>query len=111
MTVRRTIFVAVLLAAPLAACNAPSPGAVVPGAPPAPPPSASVAPTGSGCAAIVAKYRAVVENDIAMGNVNPKVYDQIRGEINEADTVCASGQDAQAVNLVRASKTKHGYPG
>ena len=64
----------------------------------------------SGCSAAVARYRAVQENDLAMGHVARSVYAQIRREIDEAEKVCAAGQDARATSMIRASQARHGYP-
>lgn len=63
-----------------------------------------------GCAGAIARYRAVQENDLAMGHVNKSVYAQIKREIEAADSVCAAGQDAKAVGMIRASQSRHGYP-
>jgi hypothetical protein len=68
-------------------------------------------PEGSGCSGAIARYRAVIDNDHAMGHVNPNVYDQIQGEIVVAQSACSAGQDARAMALVRSSKARHGYPG
>ncbi|MBG0809565.1 hypothetical protein IY145_09260 [Methylosinus sp. H3A] len=68
-------------------------------------------PEGSGCAGVIARYRAVMDNDLAMGHVNQGVYATIEGEIGAAAAACSAGRDAQAVALVRASKARHGYPG
>jgi hypothetical protein len=100
--------IAVIAALAVSACNSARPPETV-----AAPPDALRSPAagGAGCEAVIARYRSVIENDRAMGHVNPKVYDQISGEIGGAQSACASGQDARAVALVRASKSRHGYPG
>lgn len=97
----------------LAGCNAPQ----------NPPPVAAAAvnvsvtpthfrlPDGAGCSGEVARYRAVIANDRATGHVGAKVADTIDVDIDEAAAVCQSGKDAQSIALVRASKTRHGYPG
>lgn len=72
---------------------------------------AAASPEGSGCSAAIARYRAVIDNDLKMGHVNQNVHSQIQGEIANAETACAAGQDSRAVSLVRASKSRHGYPG
>lgn len=101
----------------LAGCNAPrQTGPVVDPTGPASQGATGAAispasPAGSGCGAALARYRAVIENDLKMGHVNQSVYGQIQGEIGEAETACAAGQDSRAVSLVRASKSRHGYPG
>ena len=71
----------------------------------------AASPAGSGCGAAIARYRSVMENDLKTGHVNQSVYNQIQGEISEADTACAAGQDGRALSLVRTSKSRHGYPG
>jgi hypothetical protein len=111
---------ALAFAAPLAACLA------LAGCNASAPPSAASAPLansirvtpedfhlpeGSGCSGDIARYRAVMDNDLRMGHVNQSVYDQIQGEIGGADSACKSGQDAHARALVHASKSRHGYPG
>ena len=101
-----------LLAAPLflalAACNSARSG---------PPPVAAVTPpaaapvSGSGCAAVIAQYRAVAKSDADTGNANRSVYAQIDAEIRRAEAACAAGRDAEARSLIAASKARHGYPG
>lgn len=97
----------------LAGCNAPrQTGAVVDPVGPAQQGAAIAAmPAGSGCGAAIARYHSVMENDLKTGHVNQSVYNQIQGEISEAETACAAGQDGRALSLVRASKSRHGYPG
>jgi hypothetical protein len=105
--------VAALAAAILAGCNSPGPVASAP--PPAPAsidvtPSNFAMPTGSGCAGDIARYRAIQNNDLAMGHVAQSVYNQIKGEIAAAEQVCASGKDAEARAMIIASRKRHGYP-
>jgi len=109
---RHATLALILAAAALSGCNAPrQTQPVVDPMVPQRPAGAAELPSGSGCSGAVARYRAVMENDLAMGHVNRGVYDQIQGEINEAASACSSGQDARAVLLVRSSKARHGYPG
>ena len=68
-------------------------------------------PDGAGCSGEIARYRAVMANDHDTGNVNDTVFRQIEGEISGAAAACAAGNDGQAVALLRASKSRHGYPG
>ncbi|MBI1867147.1 MAG: hypothetical protein HYS06_02425 [Methylocystis sp.] len=68
-------------------------------------------PEGAGCSGAVARYRAITDNDLAMGHVNRSVYDQIQGEISDAASACSAGRDARAVSLLHASRARHGYPG
>ena len=66
-------------------------------------------PSGSGCAGEIARYRAVQDNDLAMGHVGKSVYAQIQREIAAAEKACQAGQEAQATTMIRASQAKHGY--
>lgn len=97
----------------LAGCNssAPPPQASAPQARAAMTPSDFKLPQGGGCAGEVARYKAVIDNDHSTGNVNDSVWKQIEGEIGSASAACSSGNEGQALALLRASKTRHGYPG
>jgi hypothetical protein len=68
-------------------------------------------PSGDGCAGALARYRAVLDNDLAMGHVGQSVYATIQSELAPADSACAAGRDGEALSLLRASKSRHGYPG
>jgi hypothetical protein len=104
----RIIFAAVVLAC-LAGCNS--------SRPPEPTANRSVTPPevklpeGSGCSGAIARYKAIMDNDLAMGHVNKSVFGQIESEIGEASAACSAGQDTRAMALIRASKSRHGYPG
>jgi hypothetical protein len=97
----------------LAACNpsAPPPQAAAP-APASTDvtPSAFRMPSGEGCAGDIARYRAIQDNDLAMGNVNQSVYNQIKKEIAVAEQQCSAGHEAQARETILASRRRHGYP-
>ena len=65
---------------------------------------------GDGCSGVIARYRAVQDNDLSMGHVAKSVYAQIKREIEAAEQVCSAGQDAKATAMIRASQARHGYP-
>ncbi len=65
---------------------------------------------GDGCSGVIARYRAVQANDLAMGHVAKSVHAQIEREIAAAEQVCSAGQDAKATAMIRASQVRHGYP-
>jgi hypothetical protein len=112
MSFRPLVLIAALA---LAGCNssAPPPQAVAPQqqARSSITPQNFKLPEGAGCSGEIARYRAVIANDHDTGNVNDKVYQQIEGEIASAAAACSAGNDGQAIALVRASKSRHGYPG
>jgi hypothetical protein len=99
----------------LAGCNAQRPAPVIE----TPPPPTSIRvtppgfrlPQGGGCAGDIARFRAIQDNDLAMGHVDKSVYAQVQSEIAEADRACAAGDNLRAGGLLRASKERHGYPG
>jgi hypothetical protein len=102
----RPLWLAALVALPLAACN--QTAATAPG-------SASVTPSGfnlpsgSGCGGEISRYRAVMSSDLAMGHVNQSVYNRVDREIAGAEAACAAGRDAEALRMVNATKARHGY--
>jgi hypothetical protein len=104
------------LALLLAGCNANRAPPVVELAPPASPayvrvtPPETHLPQAGGCAGDIAKFRAIQDNDLAMGHVDKGVYAQIQTEVAEADQACSAGDSLRAEGLLRATKTKHGYP-
>ncbi len=97
----------------LAACNDP---AAAPQAAAPPPASTDVTPQnfqmpqGEGCAGDIARYRAIQNNDLAMGHVAQSVYNQIKKEIAVAEDQCSEGHEAQARATILASRKRHGYP-
>ncbi len=103
------VFLAAFTAALSAGCNAARPPQAAPPGPAVP--AQALPPDGPGCAGAVARYRSVVDNDLSMGHVNQSVHAQISQEIAEAASACAAGQDGRAQSLLRASKSRHGYPG
>lgn len=109
------IVVLLSLSVALGACtqtaSAPAPAA------PAAPGSASLVtpsnfrlPEGQGCSGDISRFRAVQENDLQTGHVNRQVYDRIRGEIDQAASLCSSGNDAGARAALSATKRRYGYP-
>jgi hypothetical protein len=104
---------AALAALTLAGCNSagPAPSAA------APKPSSIVVapsnfqmPAGSGCGGDIARYRAVQDDDLAMGQIAQGVYNQIHAEIAQAAQACSAGRDAEARGMILASRKRHGYP-
>jgi hypothetical protein len=65
--------------------------------------------SGTGCNAEIARYRAVMSNDLATGNVNQSVYNRVDRDIAQAEAACAGGRDAEAVRMVNTTKARHGY--
>ena len=67
-------------------------------------------PEGAGCSGDIARWQAIQDNDYQSGNIGLPIYHRIQSEIAQAAAACSSGQDGKASALVRASRTRHGYP-
>ena len=102
----RPLWLAAVLALPLAACN--QTAATAPGSASVTPAGFSM-PSGSGCGGEISRYRAVMSNDLAMGHVNQSVYNRVDREIAGAEAACSAGRDAEALRMVNATKARHGY--
>lgn len=100
------------LAGALGACSAsgPSPKAAV--APIAATVAAAPAPspTGSGCGPSIARTQAVVDSDVATGNLNPPVGARFSADLARASEACNAGRDREAIGLLAAAKARYGYP-
>ena len=102
---------ACLAALALASCNqtgAPQASMAAPSAPGVTPSSFRM-PDGAGCTGEVARYRAVMDNDVQVGHVNRSVYDRVSVEIDRAASACAAGRDAEATQMIAATKSRYGY--
>src|SRR6218665_1581919 len=110
---------AIALLAPLgfalAACQSAGPAAPPPApsdyAVPGVTPSTFHLPTGSGCNGEVARFQAVMDNDLASGHTTKAVHGRVSAEIANARSTCAAGNEAGAVGQIKATKAKFGYPG
>ncbi len=67
-------------------------------------------PVGTGCAAVIGRFEAVIKADYETGNVNAKVYEQMQKELSPARTSCVAGDDAGSRGVVASVKSRHGYP-
>ena len=108
----KAVLASLLLSLALAGCNASAPvaSAVQPASTSFTPPDFKL-PEGRGCSGDVARWQAIQQNDLNMGHVNQKVYDEISREIAAAASACQAGRDGEASAMVSASKRRHGYPG
>lgn len=99
----------------LAGCQSTTPAAQAPAAAPQPqgvsitPPGFRL-PTGTGCSGDVARFRAIMKNDIETGHTTKRVYDEIEAEMQKADALCAAGNAGAASGHVRATRVRYGYP-
>lgn len=107
MTANRTGLALALVIAGfgLGACNSGAsapPAAVVAAAPPVPL-------QGSGCGPAIARTQAVVESDVATGNLNQPVGARFGADLGRAAQACSAGRDREALGLLAAAKSRYGY--
>lgn len=98
----------------LAACNSASTTAVAPAPQPGSSPngvtpSTFSLPSGSGCAGEVARFQAIMDNDLATGHTTKSVHDRVSGEIGQARSTCAAGNESAAISQIAATKSRYGY--
>ncbi len=67
-------------------------------------------PTGKGCSGDIARFRAVMDNDLASGHTTDKVHHDIHAELDRISRTCDPAHDSEASAAVRALKSRFGYP-
>ena len=67
-------------------------------------------PEGGGCAGDIARFQALIDNDLATGHVGKSVHTILVGEIETAKRLCEGGQESKALAALAAAKKRHGYP-
>ncbi len=106
MTIRRSgLALACLLSA--AACT---PKASAPPTAVAVAPAPVALPRGAGCGPAISRTQAVVESDVATGNLNQPVGEKFQTDLRAAAVACAAGRDREAAGLLAAAKARYGYP-
>ncbi|WP_128563559.1 hypothetical protein [Methylobacterium crusticola] len=87
-------------------------GGCQPGAPPAAAvgPAAIAAPGTGGCGPAVARTQAIVDSDVATGNLNAPVGRRFSADLARASAACAAGRDGEGLGLLAAAKARYGYP-
>ncbi|MGN6095568.1 MAG: hypothetical protein ACTHP8_04955 [Bosea sp. (in: a-proteobacteria)] len=88
--------------------------------PPAPPPEKAYPgvtpstfhmPTGAGCSGEIARFQAVLDNDVAIGHTTKGVHDRATADLDRARATCSAGNEAAALGQLHAVKARFGYPG
>ncbi|TGE00600.1 hypothetical protein [Methylobacterium nonmethylotrophicum] len=94
----------------LGACQSRSsaPPAALPGPVAALP--APALPGGTGCGPAIARTQAIVDSDVATGNLNAPVGKRFSADLANASAACAAGRDGEALQLLAAAKARYGYP-
>lgn len=96
----------------LAACNtrAAAPPAAAPASAQGVTPSSFRLPDGSGCSGEVARFRAILRNDVEVGHLTESVYGRASADLDRAAQACAAGRDGDARAQVVATRRRYGYP-
>ena len=108
------LFLALSPLAFLAACNTPAPQATSQARYQALPagvsPNNFSLPDAPGCQGDVARFQALIDNDLATGHTTQSVRDSVTADLSKAQAACTAGQAAQASSMVTAIRKKYGYP-
>ncbi|KMO10639.1 hypothetical protein [Methylobacterium platani] len=71
---------------------------------------AGALPAGTGCGPAIARTQAIVDSDVATGNLNAPVGKRFSADLANASNACAAGRDGEALHLLAAAKARFGYP-
>ncbi|MGL4290624.1 MAG: hypothetical protein ACRCVA_30015 [Phreatobacter sp.] len=67
-------------------------------------------PEGTGCSGEIARFRAVMDNDLQTGHVNREVHGRVIADLRGPEQACAGGRDGEARGGLRTVKSRYGYP-
>lgn len=111
MSARPIICIVPVLGLALAACTqtASAPPAPPPGVVPGVTPNTFSMPGGTGCAGEIARFRAVLKNDVDTGNVGQGVFNRASADLDRGDAACAAGRDGEARSVLASTKSRFGY--
>ncbi len=68
-------------------------------------------PEGAGCSGEIARFRAVMDNDLATGHVSRDVHGRVMADLRGPEAACAAGRSGEASGSLTAVKRRYGYPG
>ena len=71
---------------------------------------AGALPAGTGCGPAIARTQAIVDSDVATGNLNAPVGKRFSADLANASAACAAGRDGEALHLLAAARSRYGYP-
>lgn len=67
-------------------------------------------PEGQGCSGELARFRAVMDNDLATGHVNRDVHGRVMADLRGPEAACAANRSGEAMAGLRSVKSRYGYP-
>ena len=62
------------------------------------------------CGERVAFVRGVIDRDLKTGFIGKDVYAKMSKDLDGAQAICQSGQDARAQLIISSTQSRHGYP-
>lgn len=63
-----------------------------------------------GCQGDIARFQAIIDNDLATGHTTQKVRDAVASDLSRAETACKAGKGSEASAIVTSTRKKFGYP-
>jgi hypothetical protein len=94
----------------LAGCNTPPSQVSYQNAPAGVSPSNFRLPDAPGCQGDVARFQALIDNDLATGHTTQSVRDSVTADLSKAQAACTAGRSAEATSMVTSIRKKYGYP-
>lgn len=61
------------------------------------------------CAGVIERWQDFATQEDQGGHMDAPVFEKIQAEINHANDLCQSGQDAGARKAIEQSRRRHGY--
>jgi hypothetical protein len=61
------------------------------------------------CSTAIAKVQAMMDRDVQMGLLSPKVHDVATGELKADAATCQEGENGRALSELESIKHRHGY--
>jgi hypothetical protein len=61
------------------------------------------------CSSAIAHFQAMLDRDVQMGLLSPKVHDTATGELKADAATCNAGDNGRALSELESIKHRHGY--
>jgi hypothetical protein len=64
---------------------------------------------GGGCGDSIGRFQAVIDSDVATGNLNRSVYRRMVDDLRPVKAACAAGRSGEAESRLAAVRARYGY--
>ncbi|HVV93669.1 MAG TPA: hypothetical protein VHD15_09645 [Hyphomicrobiales bacterium] len=61
------------------------------------------------CSNAIADFQAMLDRDVQMGLLSPKVHDTATDELKADNATCRAGENGRALSELESIKRRHGY--